>query len=145
MSDLERRLGENGQLVTPLDELRAATQFTVVLSGANSYVSGRALYAIVTSSIVIGRPVKIHMLNQESAHATIIFRDGGVTGPIIAGSYRINPISERTITKDELLGSRFTSGVYAVVISGPAFSQGILLTFGYLLEPNPTNPGGGLE
>lgn len=144
-SEQQRRLGDNGQLVTPLDEFRASKSVFTILSGANPYVSGVAIYTIVASSVVIGRPLKIHLFNRESSHATVIFRDGGITGTVFAGPYKINPVSERTITRDELVGGRFTSGIYAVVISGPAFSQGIITDVGYLLEPNPTHPGGGLE
>ena len=144
--EIARRLGDNGQLVTPLDELRAAKATGIgVISGANTYLSGLAVYAIVASSIVIGRPMGMHIFNRESSHITIVFRDGGISGAIFAGPYKVNPIAERTIKPDELIGARFTSGAYVLVISGPAFSQGILLDFRYLLEPNPTHPGGGLE
>lgn len=142
---VQKALGEDRQLLTPLDELRGSEFITGIISGANNYVSGIALYTVAASNIIRGRPLNMQMHNRETAHVTIVYRDGSITGDIFAGPYTINPASQRAVTRDELDGRRFLSGVYAVVISGPTFAQGIDYNIGWIQDPVPTDPGGFLE
>jgi hypothetical protein len=145
MSNTEgRRIGANRQLVTPMDELRASDFITGLLSGANSYVSGITVLSGITSNIVTIRPLQAHLHNRETSHMTIVFRDGSISGNIVMGPYILNPTQERDINQEQLRGRRFTSGIYAMVISG-TFSTGIDYQMGYLVEPDPTDPGGLLE
>lgn len=142
-----KALGEDRQLLTPLDELRGSEFIEIVLSGTGAFTagSGVSLYSVAASNIIRGRPLNIHFLNRETAHITVLFRDGSITGGIFAGPYTINPISERTILPDELLGRRFFSGIHAVIISGPSFAQGVDLDIGWIQDPVPTDQGGYLE
>jgi len=141
---IQRALGADRQLVTVMDLFRAGDFRTVVLSGANNYTSGQAVYSVVASSIVIGRPVNIAIHNRETSHMTFLFRDGGISGTIFAGPYRVEGRNQLRINPDELLGRRFVSGIYAVVISG-TFSAGMDLTVSFVLEPNPNAIGGYIE
>lgn len=143
---VEKRLGRNRQLVTALDVLRASEFVNALLSGTAAYTggSGVLLFSGVLSSIVAIRPVNIHLHNRETSHVTVLFRDGSVTGGIVAGPYIVNPSQGRDIAYDELLGRRFLSGIFAAVISG-TFGQGTDVNIGYIKEPDPTAVGGYLE
>ena len=138
---LQQALGENRQIVDNIDQFRAANFYSVVLSGASNYTSGQAVLSVVASSVVRIRPLDFHLQNRETSHMTVVFRDGGITGSIVAGPYIVNPIAHLTLTEDMLRGRRFVSGIYAVVISG-TFSAGIQLNGGYVLEPDPNAVGG---
>lgn len=141
---VEKRIGRDRQVVTPIDEFRASQFTAVVLSGADGYVSGQTVLSVVASSIVRIRVINIHLHNRETANITVLFRDGGITGGVVAGPFRINPTTDRTIPKDELMGRFFLSSIYAVVLSG-TYSAGSPLDIGYILEPIPTAVGGWLE
>ena len=141
---LQKKLGADRQIVTEIDLFRASTFTQVILSGANNYTSGQTVLNVTASSIVIMRPLNIHFQNRETAMMTVVFRDGSITGGIVAGPYVVNGQQDRTIEYAKLMGRRFLSGIYAVVLSG-AFSQGIVLNIGYVLEPNPNAQGGYLE
>lgn len=134
-------LGDNRQYVSILEVLRASRMVSVVLSGGNSYTSGQSLLSVTASSVVIGRPLNIHFHNRETSHMTVVFRDGGISGSIFAGPYKILPETQLEIALDKLVGRRFTSGIYAVVISG-TYSAGIDVNLGYLFEPSPVDVGG---
>jgi hypothetical protein len=140
-----RGIGLNRQLVTPLDIIRGSEFFSGVLSGAATYVSGFTIYSGIASNIVKGRLHNAHFFNNENATVTIVFRDGSLTGTIFAGPWQVNAGAERDIRPDMLRGMYFTSGVYIVVISGPAYSRGINYRVGWQQDPDPTNPGGLLE
>ena len=147
MADLyyiERGLGQDRQLVTKLDEFRASRSVAALLSGANTYTSGLAVLSVTASSVVRVRLLNIHLHNREPAHMTVLFRDGSVTGAIVAGPFRINPTQGFTVPIEELQGRYMVSGIYALVLSG-TFAQGIDTDIGYLLEPVPSAAGGYLE
>lgn len=139
-----KQIGEFRQLVAPIDLFRAANFTRNILSGANNYTSGQSLVTVTASSVVRIKPVMVHIQNRETTHMTILFRDGSITGTVVAGPYFVTPLSERSVTADQMLGLRFVSGIYAVVISG-AFSAGIQTAIGYVLEPNPNDVGGYIE
>ena len=143
---VNKALGEDRQLLTPLDALRGSEFIQGILSGTGAYTcgSGVGLYTVAASNIIRGRLLNIHMYNRETAHVTVVYRDGSITGSIFAGPYVINPTSERTITREELDGRRFFSGIHAVVISG-SFVTGIDFDIGWIQDPVPTDPGGLLE
>ena len=141
----EQAMGQDRHPVSKIDELRATQFITDLLSGADNYTSGQTLWTVTASNIVRNRPRNIHMHNRETSHVTIVFRDGGITGSIIAGPYIVNPIQAKPIGEDELEGRYFTSSILAIVISGPTYAQGVDINLGYLLEPDPTDPGGYLE
>lgn len=140
----EQRIGTDRQLVTPIDEFRAAEYTSAVLSGTANYVSGQTLLSITASNVVRMRLDHVHFHNRESGGRTIVFRDGGIAGNIIGGPWTINPIQERTIPPWMLKGHYALSSFYAVVISG-TFTAGIDVTIGFINEPDPTNVGGLLE
>ena len=131
---LQKALGQNRQVVSLIDEFRASTSVQVILSGASYFTSGQTVYSVVTSSVVRIRPLNMHLQNRESSHMTVVFRDGGISGAVVAGPFIVNPIQERVIQYPELAGRFFTSSIYAVVLSG-AFAAGISLDVGYVLDP----------
>lgn len=141
---VRKGLGQNRQTVTAMDELRASTFLAAVLSGANNYTSGQTLWTVIASSIVRFRPSNVHVNNRESSWISVVFRDGGIAGGVVAGPFRVNAAQDRTIPETELRGRYFLSSLYAVVISG-TYAAGADIDVGYLLEPLPTLPGGYLE
>lgn len=141
---INKAMGRNRELLSPIDLLRGSDYTRAVVSGANGYVSGQSLQTIAISNVAFIRPVLIHLQNRETTPMTILFRDGGITGAVVAGPYLLNPIQERVVTAEQLLGMRFTSGIYAVVISG-TFSQGIQTLIGYVTDPDYNAAGGYIE
>jgi len=145
MDWIHKLLGRDRQIVTSIDEFRASQFVQAILSGSNTYgTSGQQLVTVAASNVVRGRILNIHMQNRETAHVTVQFRDGNISGGIIAGPFIINPISERPVKQEELLGRIFTSGINASVISG-TYSAGVSVDIGYILEPDPTAAGGYVE
>lgn len=141
---IQIRMGQDRQLVTAIDLLRASEFVTGYISGANTYVSGVTILSAIASSIIRTRPVSIHLHNRETSHMTVLFRDGAIAGSIVCGPYVLNATQGRDIPLDELLGRRFLSGVYMVCISG-TFATGIDYQMAYVNEPDPNAPGGYLE
>lgn len=137
-------MGVDRALVTALDRIRASEFLSLLVSGANNYTSGVSLFSVTASNVVRVRPLNIHFHNRETSAMTILFRDGLLTGSIIAGPYILNPTQGVDITYDNLEGRYFLSGIYAVVISG-AFGQGIDVNMGIIQEPDSTAAGGRLE
>lgn len=131
---LTKKMGPDGVIVTEMDLFRAGNAFAAVLSGANNYTSGQAVYSIVASSVVRQRLLNVHFHNRETSHMTVVFRDGSISGTLLGGPWVVNPTTGRDIPYEELAGRRFLSGVYAVVISG-TFSAGIDVNVGYVLDP----------
>ncbi len=145
VEEVRKALGQNRQTVQALDELRASQALAAVISGATNYTSGQTLWTVVASSVVRFRPVNLHINNRESSWLSLTFRDGGITGAVVAGPFRVNPVQDRTIAETELRGRYFVSSLYAVVVSGPAYAAGIDIDIGYWLEPSPVAAGGFLE
>jgi hypothetical protein len=137
-----RAIGLNRQYVTPLDIIRGSEFISGVFSGAASYVSGFSIYSGIASNIIKGRIQNVHFMNNESATATILFRDGSITGAIIGGPWQVNTIAERDVLPNMLRGMYFTSGLYMMVISGPTYSRGINYRVGWIQDPDPSHPGG---
>lgn len=131
----QQAIGRDRAIVTEIDQFRASEFVGVRISGANNYTSGFSLLAMVASNVARIRPMNIHMQNAETAAMTILFRDGSITGDIVAGPYILNPTQDRTITKDNLLGRFFLSAIYPVVISG-TFAAGIQTNIGYIIDPD---------
>lgn len=129
-----RVLGQDRQLVTPVDLFKASTFLDDILSGSNNYTSGQSLLTVTASNVARIRVLNWHFQNRETTHMTVLFRDGSLTGTRVAGPYILNPTSERGIAYDFLQGRYFVSGVYAVVLSG-TFSAGIEVNFGYVNDP----------
>ncbi len=145
VEEVRKALWQNRQTVQAMDELRATQALAAVLSGATNYTSGQTLWTVVASSIVRFRAINVHANNRESSWISFVLRDGGITGAVVAGPFRVNPVQDRTIPDTELRGRYFVSSVYAVVISGPAYAAGIDIDLGYILEPSPVAAGGYLE
>lgn len=141
---IQKAMARNRELVTPIDLLRGSDFTRAVLSGANNYTSGQSLQTVAVSNVVAIRPILIHLQSRETTPMTVLFRDGSITGTVVAGPYVLNPIQERVIPTEQLLGMRFTSGIYAVVISG-VFGAGIQTYVGYVNDPDPNAVGGLIE
>ena len=131
----QQALGRDRTIVDQIDLLRASEFVSDVLSGASNYTSGFALLAMVLSNVARIRPLNIHFQNRETSAMTVVYRDGSITGAIVAGPYIINPTQDRTIKKEDLEGRYFLSGIYPVVISG-TFSAGIVNNIGFIIEPD---------
>lgn len=131
----QQAMGRDRAIVTQMDLFRASEFVQDVLSGASNYTSGFNLLSGVQSNVARIRPLNIHFQNRETAAMTVVYRDGGITGIIVAGPYIINPTSDRTIPEENLRGRYFLSSVYAVVISG-TFSAGIVNNIGFVVEPD---------
>lgn len=110
------------ELLTPINLLRAAEQTVATLisgavqSGTFALSGGGLIYQV--SSPVNVRLVGLDMFNREAGWLEVEFRDGGFGGDRVAGPYRLNPREEYHIPYWELLGKKFTSSVYGVVLSG---------------------------
>ena len=128
-------MGRDRAIVDQMDLFRASEFINDVLSGASNYTSGFTLLSGVVSNVARIRLLNIHFQNRESAAMTVVYRDGSITGNIVAGPYIINPTQDRTIPKENLDGRYFLSGVYAVVISG-TFSAGIVNNIGFIVDPD---------
>jgi hypothetical protein len=124
---LDRNIG------TQIDQFRASEFINDVISGATNYTSGFNLLTITTSNVAKIRPLNIHFQNRETSAMTVVFRDGGITGGVVAGPYIINPTSQKTVPPEELQGRSFVSSIYPVVISG-VFAQGIPINIGFIIE-----------
>ena len=131
----QQAIGLDRQIVTQIDQFRASEFINDVISGANNYTSGFALLTITTSNLAKIRPFNIHFQNRETAAMTVLFRDGGITGGVVAGPYILNPTQDRTISPENLQGRSFLSSIYAVVISG-TYTQGIPVNIGFIIEPS---------
>ena len=131
----QQALGRDRATVDQMDLFRASEFVQDVLSGANNYTSGFTLLSGVVSNVARIRPLNIHFQNRETAAMTVVYRDGSITGTIVAGPYIVNPTQDRTIPKENLEGRYFLSGIYAVVISG-TFSAGIVNNIGFIIEPD---------
>lgn len=142
---IQKALGQDRQVVTRIDPFRASEYYSNIISGATNYLSGFMLLSVALSSVVRIRPLNFHFCNNEGSHCTVVLRDGVISGNIVAGPYILNPRQERVITPEELIGRRFNSGMYCLVISGPAYSAGINVDIGFVNEPDPTSVGGYLE
>jgi hypothetical protein len=129
----QQGIGRDRQIVTHIDPLRASEFVSTVLSGAANYVSGFSILDIDAGNVARIRPVNIFMQNRETALAAVAFRDGSITGDIVAGPFTVNPAQDRTIGPDELQGRYFLSGIYPVVVSG-AYAAGIVTQIGYIIE-----------
>ena len=125
--------GEHNNLVTPYDIFKASNFATDVISGANNYTSGYNFLSGTLSNVVRIRPINISFQNRETGAMTIVFRDGSITGAIVAGPFIVNATQDRSVVGDALLGRFFQSSIYAVVLSG-TFGQGIVTTIGYVLD-----------
>ena len=128
-------MGRDRAIVDQMDLFRASEFVQDVLSGTNNYTSGFAMLAMVASNVARIRLLNIHFQNRETAAMTVVYRDGSITGTIVAGPYIINPTQDRTIPKENLDGRYFLSGIYPVVISG-TFSAGIVNNIGYIIDPD---------
>jgi hypothetical protein len=131
----QQGIGLDRNIVTQMDQFRASEFINDVISGANNYTSGFALLTITASNVAKIRPYNIHFQNRETAAMTVVFRDGGITGGVVAGPYIINPTSQKDVLEGELRGRSFVSSIYPVVISG-TFSAGIPINIGFLIEPS---------
>lgn len=131
----QQAMGRDRAIVTQMDLFRASEFVSDVLSGTNNYVSGFNLLSGVQSNVARIRPIAISFQNRETAAMTVLYRDGSITGTIVAGPFIINPTSDRTIPEENLRGRYFLSSVYAVVISG-TFSAGIVNQFSFIIEPD---------
>lgn len=141
----EVRFGRDSQLVSPIDELRAEEYASAILSGAANYTSGQAIVTVAASNIVRLRPVRVTLFNNESGVRAVVLRDGVLSGSaILGGPWQLNGIQGQTIPYSELRGAYAVSGLALYVISG-SFSAGINATIGYIVEADPTAPGGMIE
>ena len=131
----QQAMGRDRAQVDQMDLFRAAEFVQDVLSGASNYTSGFTMLSGVVSNVARIRLLNIHFQNRETAAMTVVYRDGSITGTIVAGPFIINPTSDRTIPKENLDGRYFLSGVYAVVLSG-TFSAGIVNNIGFIIEPD---------
>ena len=131
----QQAMGRDRAIIDQMDLFRASEFVQDVLSGTNNYTSGFTILSGVLSNVARIRPLSIHFQNRETAAMTVVYRDGSITGTIVAGPYIINPTSDRTIPEENLRGRYFLSGVYAVVLSG-TFSAGIVNNIGYIIEPD---------
>jgi len=75
---IPQALGQDRQLITPMELLRASEFVSVVLSGTDNYVSGQSILTVMTSSVTRIRPLNVHLHNRETAAMTVVFRDGGI-------------------------------------------------------------------
>ena len=98
---VNKLMGEFRQLVTPMDLFRAANFTRNILSGASNYTSGQSLLTVAASNVSRIKPVMVHIQNRETTHMTILFRDGSITGTVVAGPYFVTPLSEREVTEDK--------------------------------------------
>ena len=131
----QQAMARDRAIVDQMDLFRASEFVQDVLSGASNYTSGFTILSGVVSNVSRIRPLNIHFQNRETAAMTVVYRDGSITGTIVAGPYIVNPTSDRTIKKEDLDGRYFLSGVYAVVLSG-TYSAGIVNNIGYIIEPD---------
>ena len=129
----QQGIGLDRNIVTKIDQFRASEFINDVISGSTNYTSGFALLTITTSNVAKIRPLNIHFQNRETSAMTVVFRDGGITGGVVAGPYIINPTSQKTVLQEELQGRSFVSSIYTVVISG-VFGQGIPINIGFIIE-----------
>ena len=130
----QQAMGRDRAIVDQMDLFRAAEFVQDVLSGANNYTSGFTILSGVLSNVARIKLLNIHFQNRETAAMTVVYRDGSITGTIVAGPFIINPTQDRTIPEENLRGRYFVSGIYAVVLSG-TFSAGIVNNVGYIIEP----------
>lgn len=131
----QQAMGRDRAIVTQMDLFRASEFVQDVLSGASNYTSGFNLLSGVLSNVARIRPIGVGFQNRETAAMTVLFRDGGITGTIVAGPYILNPTQDRHIPRENLEGRYFLSSVYAVVISG-TYSAGIVTQFAFIIEPD---------
>ena len=133
-----RLLGQDRQLVTPMDELRAS-DFAVGSLASGAHLSGGGVTLRAVSGPVIIRPMNAAFYNLENAFYEIEFRDGGFLGARVLGPYRVLAYGEKRLAQEELLGHRFTSSVYLMVISGSVATMtsgaGIRADMGFIQEP----------
>ena len=141
----EKKLGLNRDLVTPIDELRAA-EFAVgtvisggIVSNALDILSGGGrLRDVATSNQVRIRPLNLEVFNQEGGWLELEFRDGFTTGSRVLGPYYIQARSGIKRNRDELIGRYFTSGIFVQVLSGWAaqpLSTGVKVNISFVEEP----------
>lgn len=128
-----RVMGQDRALVTPIDRFKASTFLDAILSGASNYTSGQSLLTVAASNVVRIRPLNFHFQNRETSHMTVLFRDGSITGDRVAGPFILNPTQDRRVPYEDVEGRYFTSGIYAVVLSG-TFSAGIEVNIGFVLD-----------
>jgi len=128
-------IGMDRQIVTAMDQFRASEFVSDRVSGANNYTSGYNLLSVVTSNVGRIRPLNISIQNAEAAAATLVFRDGALTGTVVAGPYIVNAGQERHIEPTALRGRYFSSSIYVSVASG-TFAAGIEVQVGYIIEPD---------
>ena len=133
-----RVLGQDRQLVTPIDQLRAS-DFAVGSLASGAHLSGGGVTLRAVSGPVIIRPMNVELYNLESVFYEVEYRDGGFLGGRVLGPYRILPYGEKRLAQEELMGHRFTSSVYLMVISGAAATMtsgaGIRAGMGFIQEP----------
>ena len=78
----------------------------------------------------------MQVFNHNSNVIAVEFRDGSfgaAAAPVVFGPLQINPNSERLFGRDDLVGHKAVSNMFAVIISG-ASSQGITANVGFVRQ-----------
>ena len=124
------------QLETPINEFLAADFVQTTINSGAVVASGHLIVSTSTSSTVVVRMENIQVFNHNANQISVEFRDGafgGTSAPIVFGPINILPRSERLFGRDDLVGHKAASNLFATILSG-ASSQGVTANIGFVRQ-----------
>lgn len=133
----QKFLHPDRKLVTPMDIFLGA-DFAVGNIVSGGALSGGGLNLQIVSSPTTMRVLNAHLFNNEAGWVEVEFLDGGRHGGLVMGPFRVQGLSERQLTYEEVVGRKFTSSIYADVRSGwtaEPLSNGVNVKASFVKEP----------
>lgn len=136
MAETEIKLRRGFDLVTPLDKFQGGEYASAV------FTSGHLASGLTLVSGVAGmrqRLINAHFYNRDSGFITLELRDGGPSGPLVAGPFKIMAYSEKVVPYDQIFGRYATSSLFVCHTSGQSFSDlpvsnGVVVDVGFVRE-----------
>ena len=135
-SEYQEKQLVNRQLETPINEFLAADFVQTTINSGADVNSGHIIVSTSTSSTITVRMENMQLFNHNSNVIAVEFRDGefgDASAPKVFGPIQVNAGSERQFGRDDLLGHKATSNIFAVIISGPS-SQGVTASVGFVRQ-----------